>query len=320
MTQLFAPFRLPARPVQSNAKKQRRPVKRFLPEVCELESHWVPNATLGAAGNFAVLGLVNTSLTNNALSTTTGNEGASQGGRLSNLILATITGNVYEQAAGQYSSLLGKLGGSVVVNAAQMAQADADALSLASLAKALTPTQSFGAINSATTVAGNGGLNGTLLAPAYNVTLGGVVNGAVIAGGGNLCLSSGSQVNEILFAGIPTGPSSLSGKVTDQGTHSAFAGVTVTLTGTDVYGNAVTLTTTTAADGTYSFTNLAAGTYSLTVTPPAGYCDAGDMPGTVDGAQDGTYNGPGSFTLGGITLGAAQDGINYNFGLIMPLV
>jgi hypothetical protein len=150
--------------------------------------------------------------------------------------------------------------------------------------------------------------------------------GGALGGGGSNFTGGNSPTTGVspdLYAPPPAASqqaSSLSGKVIDQGRHSAFAGITVTLTGTDVNGHAVTLTTTTAADGTYSFTGLAAGTYSLSVSPPAGYVDAGDMPGTVNGAQDGTYNGPGSFTVSGITLGTGQDGISYSFGLIMPLV
>jgi hypothetical protein len=114
----------------------------------------------------------------------------------------------------------------------------------------------------------------------------------------------------------PQQTGSLSGTVFDQTnyTAAAFAGLTVTLTGTDSNGNAVSLTTTTAADGTFSFGSLAAGTYTLTVTAPAGYSDYGALPGTVNGAQDGTYNGYGSFSIGGITLGAGQSGVNYDFG------
>jgi hypothetical protein len=121
-------------------------------------------------------------------------------------------------------------------------------------------------------------------------------------------------------------PASISGTVYDKtpvqsgGQPIPFAGITVTLTGTDFNGNAVNLTTTTASDGTYTFTSLVGGNYVLIVTPPAGYSDGGDVPGTVNGSPDGTYNGPGTFTLSAITLKGGDNGINYNFGLIIPLI
>ena len=60
----------------------------------------------------------------------------------------------------------------------------------------------------------------------------------------------------------------------------AISGVTVTLTGTDGSGKPVTLSTQTDATGFYQFTNLKAGTYSITETQPAGYLDGKDTQGT----------------------------------------
>jgi hypothetical protein len=356
---------------------------RFRPFCQELESRLVPAGTLGAASNFAVLGLVNTSIGNSG-ATINGNEGVSQGGSLNNLLLSTVNGTVYEHNSGQYLGLfLFPPSGGVVVNASLTAQADADALSLSSQAQALVPTQILGTVSVPTTVTGNGGLNvisvngnitssltlsggandtfvvnvtgtaslpggsslalaggvtadhvlynfvgtggtissaggttinGTLLAPAYNFSLGGVVNGAVLGGGGSINFQLGARVNDVAFAGIPSvGPSSLSGLVTDTGKHAGMAGVTVTLTGSDYLGNTVSLTTTTAADGSYSFAGLAAGTYTLTVTVPNFYIDTGDKVGTVNGSADGTRSQPG--VISGITLGGGQDGINYDFGM-----
>src|SRR5207302_6808818 len=70
---------------------------------------------------------------------------------------------------------------------------------------------------------------------------------------------------------------SLSGRIYyDANNNGAFDGsdfglvsVAVTLIGTDVYGNPVTRTTTTAADGTYVITGLVAGTHTLTEAQPA---------------------------------------------------
>jgi protocatechuate 3,4-dioxygenase beta subunit len=50
-----------------------------------------------------------------------------------------------------------------------------------------------------------------------------------------------------------------------------IGGVNVTLIGTNDLGQPVSLTTTTAADGSYQFTGLRPGTYTVTFTDPAGY-------------------------------------------------
>jgi uncharacterized repeat protein (TIGR01451 family) len=86
---------------------------------------------------------------------------------------------------------------------------------------------------------------------------------------------------------------------------------TITLTGTDVNGTAINRVATTAADGSYSFTNLPmpnATGYTITETQPAGWNDGLDAVGSLGGTL-------GNDVLSAIvfpTPGAA--GINYNFG------
>ncbi|MDQ7968353.1 MAG: SdrD B-like domain-containing protein [Oxalicibacterium faecigallinarum] len=111
-----------------------------------------------------------------------------------------------------------------------------------------------------------------------------------------------SAVNDVVFP-----LASLSGYVyTERGTPNSnyqpgtdwpFAAVTVTLTGTDELGNAVTLTTTTASDGSYSFNNLRPGTYQVVKTNPVrtpavvnevnGAYPGTDANGIVRGTQSG---------------------------------
>ena len=59
--------------------------------------------------------------------------------------------------------------------------------------------------------------------------------------------------------------------------------VTVTLTGTDARGAAVSLPATTDATGAYSFTNVLPGTYQLAETQPVAYVDGIDTVGTRGG-------------------------------------
>jgi len=113
--------------------------------------------SLGAAGQFGVLGLQNTQVTN-LIAQVNGNEGVSQGGALQNSIFSKITGNVSESASHQLSGA-GKLVGSVTANAALLATVDSSALAASSQAAVLTPTQTLGTIAHSTTVTGNGGLN-----------------------------------------------------------------------------------------------------------------------------------------------------------------
>jgi hypothetical protein len=112
---------------------------------------------LGSASDYAVLGLAGTAL-DNSLVTINGNEGVSAGGTLTNMAPSTVNGNVYEATWNQLTGP-GKVTGSTYTSFTTMSTADSAAANAASAAEALTHTQTFGAINNATTITGNGGLN-----------------------------------------------------------------------------------------------------------------------------------------------------------------
>jgi len=113
-------------------------------------------------------------------------------------------------------------------------------------------------------------------------------------------------------------PASVSGFVyvdsNDDGyidfSEAAIANVTITLTGTDIYGNAVLQTTVTDADGAYLFDQLLPGTYTITETQPGGYVDGKDTIGSQGGM---TANDQ----FSQVVLVSSQSGINNNFGELL---
>ncbi len=99
--------------------------------------------------------------------------------------------------------------------------------------------------------------------------------------------------------------------VKDPG-EPGISGVTLTLTGTNDLGNMVSQTTTTAADGSYSFGTLRPGTYQITETQPAAYLEGKDAVGTQGGSN--TIND----VISGAVLTEGTNGQNNNFGELRP--
>jgi hypothetical protein len=91
-----------------------------------------------------------------------------------------------------------------------------------------------------------------------------------------------------------------------------LGGVVITLTGTSDLG-AVQTQTVTAANGSYSFTGLRPGVYTLTEQHPANYIDGKDSIGSQGGLV-------GSDVLFNISLAAAVDGVNNNFAELVPVI
>ena len=96
--------------------------------------------------------------------------------------------------------------------------------------------------------------------------------------------------------------------VRDAG-EPGIPGVTVTLGGTDVNGNTVTATVDTDPDGGYLFTDLPAGSYTVTEpTQPAGYADGLESVGTAGGVT------PQDDTITTVPLGGGVQASGYDFG------
>ncbi|MEP6874272.1 MAG: SdrD B-like domain-containing protein, partial [Burkholderiales bacterium] len=112
-----------------------------------------------------------------------------------------------------------------------------------------------------------------------------------------------------------TGPNA--GTPQAAATEPRIAGVAVQLSGTDAYGNAVSLSTTTDASGNYSFTNLSpadASGYTVTETQPTSFVNGPTAPPAP--AAGGTYAGGGSAgnsSYGAIQLAANASGTGYDF-------
>ncbi|WP_254512907.1 Ig-like domain-containing protein [Anatilimnocola floriformis] len=102
-------------------------------------------------------------------------------------------------------------------------------------------------------------------------------------------------------------PSTLAGYVFKNGTTGGLAGVTITLTGTDVNSAAVSRTVTTGTDGSYLFDALLPGTYKIKETQPAFMTDGVD----VVGSQGGTLSANDEIS---VTLTQGTTGTGNNFG------
>ncbi len=144
----------------------------------------------------------------------------------------------------------------------------------------VSETQPAGFLNRTNTAgATTNGTPGTVVGDAIQTV---VLNSAGTSPGNNF-----GEVRPVQLSG------SVYHDVNDDGTFDAgdapLAGVTLVLTGTDDLGNPVTpATVTTAADGSYSFTNLRPGTYSVSETQPVGYTDRTNTPGTAFAPGTGT--------------------------------
>ena len=124
------------------------------------------------------------------------------------------------------------------------------------------PTQPSGTANGQTLAGAvaNGGTPGT---PTNAATVPSRIAGII--------LPPGTNSTDNNFAEVPSGRQ-ISGRVfSDYNNDGIFnasdiglSGVRINLTGTDINGGAVTLTTTTAADGRYSFSGLPEGSFTLT--------------------------------------------------------
>jgi hypothetical protein len=125
--------------------------------------------------------------------------------------------------------------------------------------------------------------------------------------GVNIGANGGFEQWAVTSTAIPVANlSSLSGSVINTATTTGLGGVTVTLTGVDVFGQAVTITTTTAANGSFSFGNPLTGTYTITQSVPTGFNDVSNTVGSLGGTT--------SANLFNVTLGAGSNGNNYIFG------
>lgn len=87
-----------------------------------------------------------------------------------------------------------------------------------------------------------------------------------------------------------------------------IAGVTMTLTGTDILGRTVNRTATTNANGEYSFADVHPGTYTVTQTQPQGFQSLQNNVGTPAGGTAGDN------LISNIVVTSGVNAVAYNFG------
>ncbi len=218
-------------------------------------------------------------------------------------VLSAVSGQVYDDANsnGANDSEAGIAGVDVTLTGTDN---DGNAVNLTTI------TDANGAYSFADVAAGTYTITETqpaeyLDGTAAAGTLGGVAGENVISG----IVIDGEDGTGYDFGEITAG--SIAGLVylDSNGTTEALEGVTVALAGTDDRGDAVSLATQTAADGTYSFGDLRPGTYTITETQPADYLDGESAAGTLGGVA-------GENLISGIVVNGT-DGTGYDFNEIV---
>ena len=276
--------------------------------------------TAGTAGGTAT-GVAVTPSTISAITLTTGGGGVisnSTGNNFAEVVTSSLSGNVFLDKNndgiknGTDTVLVGvtiellNAAGTVVTTTITDAFGNYSFTGLAPGQYSIRePSQPAGTANGITTAGAvpNGGTLGTVTATT--------VTPSVIGAATKITLPPNTTSTGNNFAEIPS-TRSISGRVfldidengsfngTDSGIPTS-GGQVIQLTGTDVNGNPVSLTTTVAADGTYSFTGLPEGTYTLTQN----YQPANTLNGlTTAGSAGGTASNPTatSSTIVGIDL------------------
>jgi hypothetical protein len=114
-----------------------------------------------------------------------------------------------------------------------------------------------------------------------------------------------SQIGGIVYV-----DSNLDATYTDG--EPLLPGVPVTLTGSSASGAAINLSTTTDANGAYTFGSLPAGNFNISVTTPDGYVSGHSQAGNFGGT-------PGENTVTNIAVVAGQSSSGYNFGMEVPV-
>lgn len=261
-----------------------------------------------------------------------GNAGASGTSTIGGIVLAAGgQGSAYD-----FGELTGGIAGSAYVDADNDGVRDASEKGIAGATIRLTGTDIDGNSVDRTAVTGADGnyvFDGLTRAGAggYTVTEtqpAGYLDGKAVPGmvdGAPCAACDIATINRIgtigfdpakTFAGFDfpeLSPGSIAGSVYDDvdgngaiGADEALAGVTLSLTGTDDQGHAVSQTTTTAADGSYRFDTLRPGTYTVTETQPAGLADIGSRAGTLGG-------GTATNAISNIVLTSGAAGTGYDF-------